>query len=148
MSTILPTVASLILAQAIGFVWYHPSLGSGSRWMAAMKQSNPDFVPPPDPKIYAASAGTWLVSALLYSHLISTMFGGSQAAWMDLCGLSLVLGGAPTCTALCTAFVLAFAQHRPGRPSINPGRRSPSSTRDALRHSKESFSIKVHLCFS
>jgi hypothetical protein len=29
MSTILPTVASLILAQAIGFVWYHPSLGLG-----------------------------------------------------------------------------------------------------------------------
>jgi Protein of unknown function (DUF1761) len=93
MSTILPTVASLILAQAIGFVWYHPSLGWGSRWMAAMKQSNPNFVPSPDPKIYAVTAGTWLVSALLYSHLVLTMFGGSQAAWMDLCGLSLVLGG-------------------------------------------------------
>jgi Protein of unknown function (DUF1761) len=61
--------------------------------MAAMKKSKPDFVPSPDPKIYAASVGTWLVSAVLYSHLVSTMFGGSQAAWMDLCGMSLVLAG-------------------------------------------------------
>jgi Protein of unknown function (DUF1761) len=89
--TIVPTVASFVLAQAIGYVWYHPSVW-GTLRLKAMKQSNPAFVATNDPRVYLFTAAQWIASSSIYSHLVSVVYGGSQAAWMDLCLLSLLLG--------------------------------------------------------
>jgi Protein of unknown function (DUF1761) len=85
-SLVLPTIASLVVGQFVGFLWYGPLFGK--TWLRAMKNANPKFHPEPDDFAPIAAAGvTWLLASVMYSCLVS-MTG--YTAVTDLVKLALV----------------------------------------------------------
>ena len=64
---ILPTVASFVAAQVTGALWYGPLFGK--KWMAAMKESKPEFEVHGGGPV-ATAAGVWLTSSICFSTMV------------------------------------------------------------------------------
>lgn len=99
-SLIPPTIASLVMAQFTGFLWYSKCFGAMR--VKALKVSHPNFNPIPNPKVYIATGIMWLITSTMYSTIVS-MTGYKST--LDLVQLSLVVGTGfsvpPYVLALC-----------------------------------------------